>query len=247
MFKNIVPINRDRHAKKKLKSVSNFVFAGELHLVGVDVSEFVRAAANYPIVFLEDRGDADGFRPVALLGLQVGQNLFVGNEGKWNAPYIPAMIRRYPFALSRTGEPDIFSICVDENSELISESEGAALFGDSGEPTEVIEEVKAFLSELHKMDVITREFCKYMAELNMFTPLNMRVSASSTVRDITGCYVFNEDRLNNLSQERYLELREKRYLTAVYAQLISLSQIDRLVMQHTGSKLPISLDTRQAL
>ena len=64
--------------------------------------EFARAAAVYPIVFVEDK-TKDAFRPVTLLGLDAGENLFVSESGKWEASYIPAIIRRYPFALANTG------------------------------------------------------------------------------------------------------------------------------------------------
>ena len=37
-------------------------------------------------------------------------------------------------------------------------------------------------------------------------------------------------RLNSLSTERFVELREKRYLPAIYAHLVSLAQIERLMM-----------------
>jgi hypothetical protein len=79
------------------------------------------------------------------------------------------------------------------------------------------------------MDVFTRAFCKYFAEHNLFTPLNMRVRQGQQQRNISGCYVVNEERLNNLSGERFLEMRERRYLPAVYAHLVSLAQIERLI------------------
>jgi hypothetical protein len=237
MFQNVVPISRERHSAKKIKPAAGFGYASQFHLAYVTVHEFSRAAAIYPIVFLEDK-EADEFRPVVLLGLEAGENLFVGSDGKWQAAYVPAIIRRYPFALSRTDEADRFTICIDEGSDLVSDSEGAALFDEKGEPTEIIENVKRYLSELQQMDVATQEFCKYMAEHNMFTPLNMRVRDSDRVKNITGCYVINEERLNNLSDERHLELRNKRYLPAIYAQLISLAQIERLVSLRTGGVEP---------
>ena len=246
MFQKVVPINRERHASKKIKQATGFGFASGFHLAYVTIHEFARAAAIYPIVFLEDK-EADEFRPVVLLGLEAGENLFVATDGKWQASYVPAIIRRYPFALSRTEEQDRFTICIDEDSELVNDAEGAALFDDKGEPTEVIENVKRYLAELQQMDVITRDFCKYMAEHNMFTPLNMRVRDTDRVKNITGCYVINEERLNNLSDERHLELRTKRYLPAVYAQLISLAQIERLVTLRSGGEAPtISADTQAA-
>ena len=229
MFKQVVPVNQQRHAGKKIKQVEGFDFASKFHIAYVTTHEFVRSAAIYPLVFIEDK-EKDEFRPVALLGLDTGENLFVAADGKWTASYIPAIIRRYPFALSQSGDDGRFLVCVDEASDLVSDTEGSPLFDDKGEPTEVIENVKRYLSELQQMDAITGEFCKFLAKHNMFVPLNMRVRQNDKFKNISGCYVINEERLNNLSDELFLEVRNKHYLPAIYAQLTSLSQIERLVM-----------------
>ncbi|MCZ2498820.1 peptidase [Xylophilus sp. Kf1] len=228
MFEKVVPVNKERHAKKRIKEITGFSFASNFHIAYVTMHEFARAAAIYPIVFLEDK-DKDEFRPVSLLGLDAGTNLFVGEDGKWDASYVPAIIRRYPFALAGSETEGQYTICIDEGSDLVSDTEGAALFDDAGEPTQVIENVKRYLSELQQMDALTREFAKFLAANNMLTPLNMRVRENDGVKNIAGCYVINEERLNNLSDERFLEIRAKRYLPAIYAQLISLAQIERLV------------------
>ncbi len=157
-------------------------------------------------------------------------------QGKWQASYIPAVIRRYPFTLTPGGADGQFIVCLDEDSSLVSETEGAALFDEDGKPTQVIENVKRYLSELQQMEVSTREFCSFLAKHNMFTPLNLRVRETSGVKDIAGCYVINEERLNNLSDELFLEIKNKRYLPALYAHLISLAQTERLVkLQETGA------------
>ena len=114
------------------------------------------------------------------------------------------------------------------------------MFDDKGEPTQVIENVKRYLSELQQMDALTREFAKFLAENNMFTPLNMRVRDNGGVKNIAGCYVINEERLNNLSDDRFLEMRKKRYLPAIYAQLISLAQIERLMTLKEKSNLALT-------
>jgi hypothetical protein len=163
------------------------------------------------------------------MGLDQGENLFVDAAGKWQAAYVPAIIRRYPFALASTGQEGQFTVCIDEGSALVNDSEGVPLFKEDGEPSEAIENVKRYLGELQQMDVFTRAFCKYFAEHNLFTPLNMRVRQGQQQRNISGCYVVNEERLNNLSNERFLEMRERRYLPAVYAHLVSLAQIERLM------------------
>ncbi len=228
MFEKLVPVNRDRHAGKKIRDITNFNFAAKFHIAYVTMHEFARAAATYPVVFVEDKS-RDTFRPVALLGLQEGENLFIAADGKWEASYVPAIVRRHPFMLADSGVEGQFTICVDEGSELLSDTEGRAMFDDQGQPTQVIENVKRYLSELQQMDALTRAFTQAMTELNMLTPLSLRVRESADrVKNIGGCWVINEERLNGLSDERFLALRAKHYLPAIYAQLISLGQIERL-------------------
>jgi len=228
MFEKVTPLNKERHAKTKVKQITDFRFASKFHIAYLTMHEFSRAAALYPIVFLEDKGK-DEFRPVALLGLDAGVNLFINNDGKWQGSYVPAIIRRYPFALASTDKEGQFTICLDEGSELVSTTDGSPLFGDDGEPTEIVNNVKRYLSELQQMDALTREFVKFAAAHNLLTPLNMRVRENDRVKNIAGCYVINEERLNNLSNELFLEIRTKRYLPAIYAQLVSLAQIERLL------------------
>jgi hypothetical protein len=229
MFEQVVPVNKDRHAGKKIRLSADFHFASRFHVAYLTAHEFARAAGIYPIVFLEDK-ENDEFRPVALMGLDAGENLFVHqSSGQWDGAYIPAIIRRYPFALSKAAEVDRFVVCVDEASDLLSDSEGSPMFDDAGNPTQVIDNVKRYLGELQQMDQMTKEFGRFLVQNNLLTPLNMRVNADKQVRNITGCYVINEERLNNFTDAKFAEIRQKGYLPAVYAHLISLSQIERLV------------------
>jgi hypothetical protein len=228
MFEKVVPINKERHARTRVRLSSDFRFAAQFHLAYLTMAEFVRAGSTYPVVFLEDAANNE-FRPVALLGLELGENLFVDAQGQWSAAYIPAIIRRYPFALSKAEDADRYVVCVDEASDLLSETEGSALFDEQGNPTQVIENVKSYLGELQQMDQLTRDFVQYLVQNNLLTPLNLRVNAGDQIKNITGAYVINEERLNNFSDEKFQEIRHKRYLPAIYAHLLSLPQIERLV------------------
>lgn len=228
MYKNLVPVNISRHQGKKIKQIQGFGFAANFHIASVMVHEFARVAALYPVVFLEDK-DQDSFRPVVLMGLDENENLFVNSDGKWNSSYVPAIIRRYPFALANAGQEGKFTVCIDEGSELIDDNEGVPLFDDKGEAAPALENVKRYLGELQQMNAFTNEFCKYLVAHNMLTPMNMRVRHSDQIKNINGCYVINEERLNGLSVERFMELRDKSYLAAIYAHLLSLAQVERLV------------------
>lgn len=227
MFKSIVPITKEKHLTTKLKKMADFNFVKKVNLASIMVHEFSRAAPIYPIVFIEDK-QQDKFKPVALLGLQDGENLFV-KDGQWASSYIPAIIRRYPFALAKMSEEDRYTICIDEQSTLVNEDEGQPLFDQNGEATKVIDSVKQYLGELQQMEQFTEAFCAYLSSNNLFAPLNMKVTIANEVKNISGAYVVNEERFNSLSDEKFLEMRAKQYIPAVYSHLSSLSQIERLL------------------
>ncbi|PCJ16465.1 MAG: peptidase [Candidatus Cloacimonadota bacterium] len=227
MFKSIVPITKESHKKTKIKPLTNFDFAKEVNLSTIMVHEFSRAASIYPIVFIEDK-EKDQFRPTVLLGLEAGENLFI-QDGKWNASYIPAILRRYPFALAQTEDKSKYTVCIDDKSDLVNTKEGQPLFNDKGEPGEVMDRVKQYLGELQQMEKFTEDFSTYMKENNMFTPLNMKVKLGDEIKNISGAYVINEERLNSLSDEKFLEMRAKQYISVTYSHLSSLSQIERLL------------------
>lgn len=228
MFKKIVPLHNDRHAKLKLKQINSFSFTAGIHLASIMANEFYRAAATYPIVFIEDQ-NKDEFRPVVLLGLQPQENLFVNAEGQWEATYVPAIIRRYPFALARTGEEGRFTVCIDEESDFFSEEEGQPLFEKKGKPAQLMENIKQYLSRLQQMEQVTQQFCIKLKETNMFAPLNMRVRQADSIQNITGAYAVNDQRVANLSDETFLAWRKENMLPLIYSHLVSLTQIERLV------------------
>lgn len=227
MYHRLVPVTKDRHARTMVRRIDSYAFAAGFQLATVTAHEFMRSATAYPLVFIGDEA-GDGPKPVALLGLEPGENLFVDQSGRWQAGYIPAVVRRYPFALSATAQADQFAICIDEGSPLVGDVEGEPLFDQGGNPTEVLENVKQYLAELHQLDVRTGEFCRFLREHGLFSPLKMTVTRGTESRTITGSHVVNEERLAGLPDEVFLELRRRNYLPAIHAHLVSLGHIERL-------------------
>ncbi len=227
MFQKLVPLNSVQHANKKIKALEGYQFASQAHVASLMIHEFTRAAPIYPIVFLDD--GKGGYFPYAMLGLDLGENLFVEPSGRWQATYIPAVVRRYPFALAQGNQPDQLTVCIDEGSVLVNDSEGDPIFTADGEPTPILDNAKRYLSELQQMEVQTYAFCRFLVEQDLLTPLQMRVSQNSQAKNITGCHMISEEKLNKLSNEQFIQLRAKGFLPAVYAHLLSLGQAERLV------------------
>lgn len=227
MFNKIVPVLLKEHKNTKVKRITNFKFVESVNMASVMVHEFPKVAPTYPIIFLEDP-EKDLFKPVALFGLEKGENLFIKDD-KWQAAYIPAIIRRYPFVLASSPDSNKYTVCIDAGSEFVNETEGEPLFTEDDKPSEALEQVKRYLQELQQMELFTNEFVRYLGEKNLFTPMNMNLRLGKQVKAVTGAYIINEERLGKLSDAAFLELREKKYLPMIYAHLSSLGQMERLV------------------
>jgi len=227
MFNKITLLNSQIHARKKILPVNSFGFAKKSYIASLMINEFTMAAPIYPILFIKE---GETLRPFALLGLKTGENLFVDDTGKWNANYIPAIIRRYPFMLGRVEGQDDLRLCIDEESEFLSEDKGEPLFDSKGKPSQIIENAKKYLGELHNFSKVTDQFTKELEDRGLLSLLNIQLKdGKGNTRNIEGCFGVNEKQFNEISDESFIELRKRGILPLIYAHLMSLSQITRLV------------------
>ncbi len=227
MYKKTTPVTKQRHAGKKIMPLKSYHFAAGSYLVSLLTTEFNKAASAYPIVFVKD---GDALNPFALLGLTQGENLFVGENGRWLTHYIPAVIRRYPFVLGRSEGSNDLMICIDDESGLLSDTEGDPLFDDQGEPGATLNKARDYLIELQRFSEMTHHFSKELSRLELLSPLKMQLTnTDGALIKIEGVHAVNETQLNELPDETFLELRKRGALGLIYAHLVSLTQIERLV------------------
>src|SRR5690606_960526 len=171
-YNKIVPLNRDRHRKLKLKADRSQRFAAGTHFVPLTAIEFYQAARDYPVVF----SGGDNASPIAMVGLRAGENLFVGDDGRWSSDvYLPAYVARYPFILVRVDEQADYTVCLDETYEGFSEDEGEPLFDDEGKESELTQRVITVLRDLLTETERTRRFVERLKSLDLFTVRSARV------------------------------------------------------------------------
>ena len=96
-YKSVVALDRNAHARLKVRDPENFLFTANAPLLPLLTAEFAPIAREYPIVFMNDEGT---IIPVALTGMPQGKNLFLNEKGLWDARYVPAYVRRYPFVFN---------------------------------------------------------------------------------------------------------------------------------------------------
>jgi hypothetical protein len=223
----IVPLNKEQHAAIKINNNNAFSHVSSEHLLPVVVHEFVVAGAEFPIVFVKTSETT--YQPVAMLGLAVKQNLFI-EDSQWQALYVPRAVRNYPLILVKDAQDaDRLMIGLDESSERVGQAEGNALFNEDGTESEFLTQRKQQMAEYLDMGVITRNFVEKLQSLDLIKEQVLTLNIKGEERRINGIFLIDESKLNALSDEVFLELRKNGYLTAIYAQLMSLQHTQKLV------------------
>ncbi|MFA3792232.1 SapC family protein [Aliiglaciecola sp. SL4] len=236
MKTNYIPLDKNKHSALKVKTQHNFEFAKETHLASATLREFAQIASCMPIAFIKDQASGN-FHSIAMLGLEQGTNLYFKDD-KWLGHVMPLNIQRYPFDVRPDG--DKLGVYIDENSALVGEEEGESLFTAEGEPTDYLKNRQDLLGDITNSELATQRFIKRIVELELFDAVQLNVQyANGEKRNVTGIYGINEKRVNELSDEIIIELKNNGYLGAIYTAMLSLTQLNRLVQLSANTDKPI--------
>ena len=178
--------------------------------------------------------------PAVILGVRGNENLFLSSSGEWQAKYIPAFVRRYPFVFSSSEDGKTFTLCIDENfSGFNKEGRGQRLFTDDGKPTPYVEGVLKFLQEYRSQFLLTQAFCKKLVELDLLEPMQAQFTmVSGEKMSLTGFMVVDRKKLKALPGDVLAELTKTDQLELIYLHLQSMRNFnaikDRLVLIRGG-------------
>ena len=234
IYQDAVALDRERHRHLKLKAQGHARFAATVHAVPLVAVEFAPASREYPIVFA--RGAAVNEQPgellcYALTGLHEGQNLFVDAAGQWNARYVPAFIRRYPFVFAHTGA-DQLSVCIDESYPGFDDSEGEPLFNDAGEPATALQNALDLLTDYQRQIQLTGAFLKKLDAAGILMQAELRADfADGRNALVQGLLVLDEAKLKQLPADTLQAWLASGELGLLYAHLLSLDNLQQLVQQ----------------
>ncbi|MEM0514548.1 SapC family protein [Pseudoalteromonas sp. YIC-827] len=221
----VQPLHNEKHANTKIKHGLNIEFLKTQHLVPVVAHEFGRVANEFPLAFVKNN-ESGKFQAVALFGLEPGENLFIKDD-QWQAAFAPLAVTRYPLGLVKHPEQEQYGVVIDEASPLVSEEEGNALF-ENGEETEYLKRRKEALVSFIEFSGVTDAFTQYLADKELLTAQTLTVDIKGEKKDITGIHLIDEKKLQELSDEDFLELRKRGYLAPIYSFLTSTHQVGRL-------------------
>jgi hypothetical protein len=228
------PLSKEAHAKLGIKNLeAPYAFTARTHLVPLTVTEFGPAALCYPIIFV-----GNDKTPVAVMGVNADENLFVDEKGAYAADaYLPAYIRRYPFVLANDAAAQRMVVCIDSKAPMISESPDAAFFED-GEPSAFTRGAIDFCNNFEQEAQRTLSFVGLLKEMDLFeektatfTPPPGPDGKAGAPQNIATYQGVSEAKIQALSPDQLKTLASNGALAQIYAHLVSLYGWDRLIVK----------------
>lgn len=226
IYETAIPVSAARHRDCSI-DMAGYGFSSNINAVPLMAVELAAAVGEYPIIFA---GQDDAVMPSAVLGMRGRQNAYLDSAGGWDAKYIPAFIRRYPFVFSGSDDGQTFTLCVDEAFVGFNrEGRGQALFGEDGKPSAYVQNVLRFLQEYQTQFQRTRAFCSELSKLDLLEPMQASVSLDTGEHiSLTGFMAVNRDRLKALSGETLAQLAKSDALEFIYLHLQSMRNFDHV-------------------
>ena len=225
IYKTAVPVSRARHGTWSVEIGADYAFSGEVNSVPLMAVEFPQAASEYAIVFA---GPENEVIPAVILGVRGNENLFLSKDSRWQAKYVPAFLRLYPFVFSRSD--DRFVLCVDEEFPGFNQDgRGQRLFGEDEKPTPYLDKVLKFLQEYQAQFLRTQRFCNKLRELDLLEPMQAQVTVDARRRHSLGGFMaVSREKLKALPGDKLAELAKTDELELLYLHLQSMRNFDGL-------------------
>ena len=223
-YNGLEPLSSETHANYRIRPQDTAPFLIGQHAVPITVDEFPLVQRYMPIVF----ASGDEAVPLALMGLNEGVNVFMGDDGKLTESnfYVPAYVRRYPYMLARL-RPDAqeLSLCFDPTSPTIGAfDEGMPLF-ENGEPTQVTRDVLNFAESFEQAGIRTQSFMGELRELGLLMEGEVAIQPEGAEQPFIyrGFQMVNEEKLNDLRGDQLRKMMKSGMLPLVHAHLFSMS------------------------
>lgn len=225
MYKNAAAVNRQRHGGWSIEGIDDYSFCQYLNAAPLMAVEFLAAASEYPIVFA---GTETELVPVAVLGIRGEENLFVTSQRHWDAKYIPAFIRRYPFMFMR--DKDRFILCIDEQFPGINqEGRGQKLFLEGGKVSPYVENVLKFVQDYQDQFALSQRLCLRLNELGLLEVVQAQIVVAGGRRlSLSGFQAVNREKLKALPVETLADLVKTDAMELIYLHMASMRNFDRL-------------------
>jgi len=226
----LVELSRSEHAGLRIRPDRVEASAASQHLVPIVVSEFRKAATQYPIVFAK-HPETGRFGPYVLNGLGVEENLFWSGT-ELDVAYVPLNVRRQPFyvGMDDAPSPGTNVLCIDFDSPCLDGSGGKTIVNPDGSDSAYLKEILSCLGELVAGKKATEQFIASLLSLDLLAPIVLDIVLDDgTPLQVQGLYGLDEEKFRQLDAGVIASLWKTGYLDLIYAISIASGQIFKLI------------------
>jgi hypothetical protein len=234
LMSKAVLLNNVEHKDLKVDPSPSAAYGDSINRVLAFPTEFSDLQKEYPILFYKDP-EAKKFQAHAILGLEKGENLFLGEDG-WSGDYVPAMMARGPFMIgfqNREVEGKTIKepvIHIDMDNPRVGVEAGQSLFLAYGGDTPYLANVMQTLQVIHQGAGFSDSFFSTLDAMELLEPVNIDLSLSSITNiNLRDYFTINSDKLANLDGESLEKLNKMGMLSHIYFALVSLGNFNKLM------------------
>jgi hypothetical protein len=215
------------HAALRLRHGHGARFGEAVNQVAVFASEFDRVQREYPILFA--RTPEGGLQGLAILGFERDENLFLDGE-RWDAAYIPALLRRGPFALGMDGSDPAVHVDL-AHPRIAAEGEaGDPVFKPHGGEAPALQAANDALRVLQAGAAAAATMTALFDELNLVEPVRVQVQLSADASvDIDGYLAVTAEAIARLDGAALARLNAAGLLDVAVFAAASLGTMPRLI------------------
>lgn len=231
---NNVLLNNIEHQNVKVITEHSATYGDNLWYTLTFPAEFRSIQTYYPIFFNKD-AETGQFFPLALLGFQEQENLFL-SEGKWLAPYIPATITRQPFLIGvqNSIEDGIKKqqrvLHIDLDNPRVNQEEGEALFLEHGGNSPYLDKAADLLEAIHHGVGDNTSFVDALLKYELLESVTLDITLNDGSKNkMVGFFAINEDKVNQLDSDVISNLHKTGYLQAIYMTIASQGNVRTLI------------------
>jgi SapC len=249
LHRQTVVLDRAQHRRLKVHQPRmDWSIAAGLNALFVAGAEFGDVCREYPILFVRAGNDEQGraaVAPIAALGLSQSENLYLDGQ-EWRARYMPALLRSYPFTFAQAGSEPRSVLSIDIGWAGWSQAEGLPLFDEQGQPGEHLKTMHKLLEQFEVEVQRTRELGRLLMDKDLLREMRFDAELPDGQKlKVDGFLAIDEKQLARLSDADALHLQRSGVMGLIYAHLVSLGNIRKLVQwrfERQGSSSPPPAD-----
>jgi len=212
----------------------NYAFAATDVICTLTTKEMHKAMLMATIGFVEGY---KGIVPVILQGINKSRNLSVDPRGIWTGNYIPQEYWYYPFRVLKSNE-GVLVVCADDDSGLISDDDnGNGFYKSDGTYTSEFSSIIDGLQQLEIEKQFTMQVMSSLKEYELFEPWQIEYEILEERHQVNDVKRINEQKLNSLSANDLMILRDNGALLVAYCQLLSMQNLYLLIRKLHNTKV----------